>query len=353
MEQSNDAYAVQATAYALMAHIEHNGMGLDQETKIQRDAMMRWLNNERNFIGGMASTQDTLIAMEALFEYTQVDPNRNVYNMLIKMETSSTPTWSTYFSLSKTNYTIMQSSYIPQGFTYGTIGVQAVGVGRSMMQLTTTVHVEYPWLLKKTVDEIQFFELTAENIRFTGRNASIMEMTPCVRWVYTERSQQSGLTVLEIDLPTGFVIMNHTLQDYVRSKQVPNLKRAEMYYNKVVFYFSHVDTSRTCVKFRADRWYPVGNGTIQHRYRVYDYYEPGMHNTSIWTTYNHFILNICYVCGSYQCPYSNATDNDNSPSVNGADNSPSVNGADVLKATCTCVALVLGFLMKRFIVRIH
>lgn len=336
MEQSNDAYAVQATAYALMAHIKHNGMGLDQETKIQRDAMMRWLNYERNFIGGMASTQDTLIGMEALFEYTQVDPNRNVYNVLIKMEASSTPTWSTYFSLSKTNYTIMQSSYIPQGFTYGTIGVQAQGVGRSMMQLTTTVHVEYPWLLKKTVDEIQFFELTAENTRFTGRNDSIMEMTPCVRWVYTERSQQSGLTVLEIDLPTGFVIMNHTLRDYVRSKQVPNLKRAEMYYNKVVFYFSHVDTSRTCVKFRADRWYPAGNGTIQHRYRVYDYYEPGMHNTSIWTTYNHFILNICYVCGSYQCPYC-----------------PYFNGADVLKATFTFVALVLGFLMKRFIVRTH
>ena len=57
----------------------------------------------------------------------------------------------------------------------------AQGVGRSMMQLTTTVHVEYPWLLKPTQDEIQFFELTADNIRFTGRNFSVMEMTPCIR----------------------------------------------------------------------------------------------------------------------------------------------------------------------------
>jgi len=70
---------------------------------------------------------------------------------------------------------------IPQDFTYGTIGVTAQGVGRTMMQLTTTVHVEYPWLLKKTVDEIQFFELYAENTRYTGRNQSVMEMYPCIR----------------------------------------------------------------------------------------------------------------------------------------------------------------------------
>jgi len=62
----------------------------------------------------------------------------------------------------------------------------------------------------------------------------------CPRWVYTERSLQSGLTVLEVDIATGFVVMNHTLREYVRSGAVPNLKRAEFYYNKVVFYFSHV-----------------------------------------------------------------------------------------------------------------
>ena len=53
----NDGYATQSTAYALMAHIKHNGMGSDSNTKIQRDSMMRWLNQMRNFIGGFASTQ--------------------------------------------------------------------------------------------------------------------------------------------------------------------------------------------------------------------------------------------------------------------------------------------------------
>ena len=50
----------------------------------------------------------------------------------------------------------------------------------------------------------------------------------------------SGLSVLEVDVPTGYVVMNDTLRDYVRSELIPNLKRAEFYGRKVVFYFSSV-----------------------------------------------------------------------------------------------------------------
>jgi hypothetical protein len=60
------------------------------------------------------------------------------------------------------------------------------------------------------------------------------------RWVYQERSLTSGMAVMEIDIPTGYIVMNDTLRDYVRSNLVPNLKRAEFYGRKIVFYFSYV-----------------------------------------------------------------------------------------------------------------
>ena len=59
-------------------------------------------------------------------------------------------------------------------------------------------------------------------------------------WVYQTRSLTSGLAVLEVDIPTGYVVMNDTLRNYVRSGMVPNLKRAEFYGRKVVFYFDYV-----------------------------------------------------------------------------------------------------------------
>ncbi|KAK6185943.1 hypothetical protein SNE40_008070 [Patella caerulea] len=325
-ELMNDGYAVQSTAYALMAHIDNN------ENKLDRDSMMRWLQTMRNSIGGFASTQDTLVAMEALFKFTQVDPNRNVFELMVQLESTATANWKVNKFISKRNYTRLQSAYIPD--VWGAMRILTQGTGRALMQLTTTVNVEYPWLLKPTQDEIKFFDLMVDELKYHGRNFSIMEMSICASWVYTERSLTSGLAVIEVDIPTGYVVMNDTLRDYVQSGIVPNLKRAEFYNRKVVYYFDYLDVSKTCVYLRGSRWYPVANATIQHRMRVYDYYEPGMHNTSMYTTYGLFNLNVCFVCGSYQCPYC-----------------PSFNVASAIKASISLLCLILGYFSRQYILR--
>ncbi|RUS75425.1 hypothetical protein EGW08_016804 [Elysia chlorotica] len=304
-ELMNDAYSVQATAYALMAHIQSN-----QGLKYQREMMMAWLNEMRNSIGGFASTQDTILAMESMLKFTQKDPHRNEFKIETMMKSTASPNWQAIFTLLKEDYIRLSTASLPPNKVFGFVSPNSQGTGRALLQLTTTVNVEFQWLLKTPQKDIEgdgevikFFDLIVDNLWFGGRNDSIMEMTNCVSWVYQTKSLTSGLAVLEVDIPTGYVVMNDTLRDYVRSRMVPNLKRAEFYERKVVFYFDYLDGSRTCVFFRADRWHPVANATIQHRMRVYDYYEPGMHNTSLYTTKNLFLLNICFVCGSYQCPY--------------------------------------------------
>ncbi|GFO11263.1 Cd109 antigen-like isoform x3 [Plakobranchus ocellatus] len=304
-ELMNDAYAVQTTAYAMMAHIETN-----QGFKYEREMMMSWINEMRNSIGGFASTQDTILAMEAMYKFTQKDPHRNEFKLETMMVSTTTPPWQAMFTLLKENYIRLIKASLPADRVFGFVSPSSQGTGRAMLQLTTTVNVEFPWLLKTPQRDlegdgevIKFFDLYVQRLWFGGRNDSILEMENCVSWVYTNRSLTSGLAVLEVDIPTGYIVMNDTLRNYVRSGIVPNLKRAEFYGRKVVYYFDYLGTGETCVFFRADRWYPVANATIQHRMRVYDYYEPGMHNTTMYTTKNLFLLNICFVCGSYQCPY--------------------------------------------------
>ncbi|KAL8613871.1 hypothetical protein ACOMHN_032861 [Nucella lapillus] len=336
-ELLNDAYAVQSTAYALLAYIKQR----NQDTNTT--SMMEWLNTMRNTIGGFASTQDTITAMEALYEFDAQDKHRNIFTLDINVNSTSSPFWEMTVAQRKNFYTNLTTGCIPT--VWGAIRSKAQGIGRALLQLTTTVNVEYPFLLKPTqkvdmgnravdVERIRFFDLLIDDLQWHGRNFSVLEMWPCVSWLYTERAQTTGLSVLEVDIPTGYVVMNDTLRDYVRSGVVPNLRRAEFYGRKVVFYFSYVDTSRTCVHFRADRWYPTANTTIQNRMRVYDYYEPGMHNTTMYTTFNLFQTNICYSCGSYQCPYC-----------------PNFNSAAVLKATFTLMAIVCGLVLKGVILR--
>ena len=51
------------------------------------------------------------------------------------------------------------------------------------------------------------------------------------------------MVVIEMDIPTGYVVMNDRLREYVKSGAVPTLSRAEFYDRKVVFYLDYVSTS--------------------------------------------------------------------------------------------------------------
>lgn len=90
-----------------------------------------------------------------------------------------------------------------------------------------------------------------------------------------------------------------------------------------------MDEETTCVNFTIERWYPVANMSRYLPIRIYDYYAPGNYiliffliciklsnnfnlililiserfNESIFDALPTYVLNICEVCGSSQCPY--------------------------------------------------
>lgn len=85
------------------------------------------------------------------------------------------------------------------------------------------------------------------------------------------------MAVLDVGIPTGYIIQQQTLDRYILSKQVRNLQRARFQERKVLFYFDYLDTEETCVNFTVERWYPVANMSRYLSIRVYDYYSPGIY----------------------------------------------------------------------------
>lgn len=111
------------------------------------------------------------------------------------------------------------------------------------------------------------------------------------------------MAVLEVNLPSGYYIQQQTLDAYVQSGAVRNLREARYEEKKAEIYFDYLDSSPICVNFTAQRWYPVANMTRFISIRVYDYYAPERFNETMFEVYNLYALSICHVCGSYQCPY--------------------------------------------------
>lgn len=49
------------------------------------------------------------MAMQALYEYASKDTNRDLYNLKVTVEATSTPSWSRVFSMTKENWGILQT----------------------------------------------------------------------------------------------------------------------------------------------------------------------------------------------------------------------------------------------------
>ena len=107
------------------------------------------------------------------------------------------------------------------------------------MQLETLYNVEYNRL--QTPEPLaKYFDVYTLPPEYSGKNFSIMQVTSCARWSRPDISNHSGMAVLEIDVPTGYVVTNDVLRAYAQSGDVPLLRRAESYDRKVIFYFDYV-----------------------------------------------------------------------------------------------------------------
>ena len=61
--------------------------------------------------------------------------------------------------------------------------------------------------------------------------------------------------------------------DMYYTQNVPGLRRVR-YRNKwLILFYEYVLPNKTCLTFRADRWYPVANVSIQYLMGMFEYSE--------------------------------------------------------------------------------
>ncbi|XP_071443388.1 CD109 antigen [Hetaerina americana] len=285
-----DASNIEATSYALMTYVAR------QELMV--DPIVKWLNAQRLTDGGWASTQDTAAAMKALIEYTVRSRLRDVSQLTISVEATALPGQVKTLHVTDSNLAQLQRIEIPEA--WGTVKVQAKGAGYAILQMSVQYNVDIPRF--QTDPPVPAFSLSTRP-HFHGRNQSHITFRSCARWTNFEESERSGMAVLDVAIPTGYIIQQQDLDAYVTSKQVPLLQRARFLTKKVVFYFDYLDKHETCVNFTVERWHPVANMSRYLPIRVYDYYAPERFNETIFDSLSTYLLNICEVCGSSQCPY--------------------------------------------------
>jgi CD109 antigen len=295
-ESNHEGYAVATTSYVLLTLI----MRADQSINYE---IMTWLQTQRNYLAGMSSTYDTLLAHKALVLYaiSTGDTIQN-YNMNINFSSSSSnDEKNEYFVLNNNN--IIKHHKFDIANVWGNIRVDGQGTGYALIQMRVSYNVEYPWQIRKAPYEA--FNLTLSTHLY-GRNFSHIDYNVCINWLPQNalilNSEKSGHSQFQIYIPTGYRIEDRLLKTYIGPLR--NLGDAEnMPGGFLNWGFDYFDTDPICWKFTLERYIPVANVSRYYSMKVFEYHEPNNANRSMYYLRDVFGLDICEVCGSYQCPY--------------------------------------------------
>ena len=110
--------------------------------------------------------------------------------------------------------------------------------------------------------------------------------------------------MLVVDIPTGYIMLQPDANKIVRSKVIPQMKESDVTKpGKTIWYMDYVPSYTQCFTHKIRRYFPVANLT---RTRHAVIIEPLRPERFFIRTFNNtplYILSVCEVCGSYQCPY--------------------------------------------------
>ncbi|XP_075965224.1 complement C4-like [Anarhichas minor] len=304
-----DAITVETTAYALLVAVE---LG---HTK-WADKTACWLTTQENYFGGYKSSQDTIMALEALAEYELKRSVRPEVNLIAEFRVQGK---QDIVRLAFENTKEKVETDLKR-FSGNNIMVQLTGTGQTKLKIVKAYHLLDPnddcdvvsisvtvegkvkYTAKVTENyeyyddfdnneepevrvprsAIEWFDARTRNRRDLDNNLNSDEAvtyTICVS--HSLNVNLTGMAIADITLLSGFEVVTEDL-DRLRETPEIYISHYEVSYGRVLLYFNELFESEECISFDAIQKVPMG--LLQPAPAVfYDYYEPNRRCTVFYS----------------------------------------------------------------------
>lgn len=243
-EEDNKALAVEMTAY--------NILSLTMQGKLPEALKaVRWLATQRNSQGGFVSTQDTIVALQALAHYSlKVKSEETNLNLALKENEVSHD-----LALTPDNLLLLQKQKLATLPTQ--ISADITGKGCFMIQTVLRYNV-------KESPEKNSFTLSAKIE--DAKNLNI-----CAS--YTGTKEKTNMAVIEIELLSGFSAYESSIEALINEVEAP-VKRYEYDGEKghIVLYFDEIPKTETCWKIELKQVTKIEELKAA-LVKIYDYYN--------------------------------------------------------------------------------
>nr|XP_045592650.1 pregnancy zone protein-like [Procambarus clarkii] len=245
----NLAVEVETAGYVVLSM-----MSLYAECFFQHSTkIVQWLMAQRNGQGGFFSTQDTVVALQALASYeSRLRPGPVSVVGRVKANLLSYD-----FAVNDSNQLVEQRVTLPIIPTNVSITVD--GHGCTVLQAVLRYNVAHP-------APSDVFNMTIVTAADYASGCVTQNISACVAYVASDAA--SGMVVVEVNLVSGYVPVTSYL-----SLLNTGVKRYEAEGSRVSFYLEQVTARARCVTVVARREVAVG-GVKPATVLLYDYYNP-------------------------------------------------------------------------------
>ncbi|KAM7180777.1 alpha-2-macroglobulin-like [Macrochelys suwanniensis] len=249
---------VEMTSYVLLAYLTTQPAPSQDDLSIATQ-IAKWISKQQNPNGGFSSTQDTVVALQALSRYGASTYAKSGGASTVTLQ--STGNFQAQFQVDHTNRLLLQRMALPEvpgDYTTGVTGEGCVYVQTSLRYNVLPKLCEAPFALKvHTVPE------TCDSPR-AHRTFDI-----AISISYTGKRPISNMVIVDVKMLSGFI----PVKTSVRNLEGHNhIHRTELSTNHVLLYMEQVSNVTQSFSFMVEQDFPV-QSLKPALVKVYDYYE--------------------------------------------------------------------------------
>uniref|UniRef100_A0A8C6SZT6 Alpha-2-macroglobulin n=1 Tax=Neogobius melanostomus TaxID=47308 RepID=A0A8C6SZT6_9GOBI len=255
--ETSASLSVEISSYGLLAKLgSSNPTASDLGYAAQ---IVRWLIKQQNYYGGFSSTQDTVVALQALTRYSSLVYSPGGQSTVTVKPPSGAPL---VFQVNQNNKLLYQEQSLPD--VTGIYTVEANGDACAAIQVTVMYNIPIP-------NEPTPFSLKVAPKADCDNNLLRPRMTLNIKAQYNGKAEISNMAVIDIKILSGFSVDSESLNAL---KSVPPVKRVDKEEDHVLIYLDGVPKdillSYELMVIRERTVYNLKPAVVH----MYDYYQP-------------------------------------------------------------------------------
>ncbi|KAM3913948.1 alpha-2-macroglobulin-like [Leptodactylus fuscus] len=261
--QSEDSYwhrapsaEVEMTSYVLLALLYCSTPDLVKAAEI-----VNWLSKQQNPYGGFSSTQDTVVALQALAKYAEATySDKGDVTVTVTSKTD----FMKQFHVDNNNRLLLQSTSLPA--IPGEYTVTSSGSGCVYVQTVLRYNVPPP-------RREETFKIKVEAQSSDCIEDPVTKLEVKITAQYTGSREKSNMVVIDVKMLSGYIPIKSTVRKLEKDKLI---KRSDIQTDLVTLYLEELGRKSVNLSFLVEQDIKVKD-LKPAVVKIYDYYETDEH----------------------------------------------------------------------------